>query len=358
MAKADNKYKISYKNFLGKLEKDSIPNIILLSLKEKILLDDIVKVICSKFVGKGFDPVNNLISFNADDKQTGNVLNECSNTGLFSDKKVVILKNVKKFSKDDKLSYTDYFKRPNPDTVLIMVSTADEFSPGKVFSYDSKLENENSAEIKKTVESSVKIYEIGGFTDEEFISWIKEKFGDYKVDTDAIVRMLQYSNHSSDEIMSEIEKLKTYCFFSKEVTMEAVNLCNGIAKDFKETDFIRAVIERDSEKALLIYEKISLKKDVEVYLIFLLNTAFVIINKLYDPGVSKLQGWQLKKELKLWPDEQEQLLPFYRKFRNSLEYGKMKYIFGNIYQSDKLLKSSGRDKKSIMTGLINNICGS
>ena len=358
MAKADNKYIISYRNFLGKLEKENIPNIILLSLKEKILLDDIVKAICGKFIGKDFDPVNNLISFNADDKQTENVLNECSNTGLFSDKKVVILKNVKKFSKDDKQSYTDYFKRPNPDTVFIMVSAAEEFSPGKVFSYDTKLENENSAEVKKIVESSVKIFEIGGFTEDELINWIKEKFGDYKISSDTIAGMVQYSNHSFDEIMSEIEKLKTYCFLSKEVTMEAVNLCNGIAKDFKETDFIRAVIERDNEKALMIYEKISLKKDVEVFLVFLLNAAFVIINKLYDPGVSKFQGWQLKRELKLWPDEQEQLLPYYRKFRNSLDYGKMKFIFENIYQSDKLLKSSGRDKRSIMTSLINNICGS
>lgn len=356
MSKAASNYTISYKNLNGKFEKGAIPNLILLSLKEKILLDDIVKVICKKFVGESFDAVNNLISFSGDDRAIENIINECSNTGLFSDKKVVVIRNVKKLLKDEKLGLIEYFKRYNPDTCLIMVSIDEEFSPGKLFFYDSKSENEKSKDYKNAVESNVSIFEVNDFTDDELISWIKEKFGEYKTDEATINQFLQYSNYSFDEILTEIEKLKTYCFNTKEITVEAVNLCNGIAKDFKETDFIQAVVERKSEKALMIYDKISLKKDVEVFLVFLLNAAFITINKLSDPAVQNLQGWNLKRELKLWLPGQENLLTYYKKYRSSIGQDKVNTAFNYIYEADKTLKSSNSSKKTVIINLINNIC--
>ncbi len=357
MAKAaESKYLISYKNLQTKLEKEPVPGIILLSLNEKILLDDLLKIICRKFGGNDFDEKNNLLSFNGEDRVIETILNECSNTGLFSDRKIIVVRNVKKLLKDEKLALADYFKRPNPDTCLIMVSSDAEFNPGKIFLYDSKSENERAKDIQKAVESSVKIYEISGFSEKDFVLWVKEKFDDYKISETAVNQLILYSNYSFDEILQEIEKLKTYCFKTKEITTEAVNLCNGIAKDFNETDFIRALMERDNEKALKIYERISLKKDIEVYLIFLLSSAFVIINKLYDPAISKYQGWQLKSELKLWFADQEILLPYYQRYRNSVSADKITDTFNNIYLSDKLLKTSGREKKTVMISLINSIC--
>ena len=355
MAKTETKYLISYKNILSKFEKETIPNIILFGLKEKVLLDDLIEIICNKFLGKNFDK-NNLISFNGEDRAIENILNECSNTGLFSDRKVVVVKNVKKLLKDEKMSLIDYFKRPNPDTILIMISGDEEFSPGKIFLYDGKSVNESAREVQTIVEKNVKIFEVSNFTETEITDWIRIKFEDYKIDDKALSQFLQFSNYSPDEILSEIEKLKTYCYTDKEVTLEAVNLCNGIAKDFNENDFIKAVIEKKYEHALKIYDKISLKKDVEVFLIFLLNSAFIVINKLYDPAISKYQGFLLKKELKLWSDEQFNMLPNFQKYRDKVAQEKMKTAFEFIFSTDKILKSTGSDKRTVMIKLIDNIC--
>lgn len=356
MAKVDKKNLTSFNKLAGELQKGVIPNKILIALKEKVLTDDLIKIIGKRFVGKNYNTKNNLISFSGDDKIIENLLNECSNFGLFSEKKVVVLRNVKKLLKDEKLALIEYIKRGNPDTCLVMIAAEDEFNPGKIFLYDSKDDPDKLNENRKVIEENVTMFEIEEFTEQDKISWIKEKFGEYKISDSTIKHFLQFSNCSFDEILSEIEKLKTYCYQTKEITMDCINLSNGVAKDFNEIDFIKAVVERKNEEALIIYDRISLKKDVEVYLIFLLASAFTIINKLYDPAVSHLSGFPLKKELKLWFPDQEKLLPFYKRYKDSADSEKIKMAFSYIYQTDKIFKTSSVDKKNTMSTLINNIC--
>ncbi|MEO8209359.1 MAG: DNA polymerase III subunit delta [bacterium] len=358
MAKAQFKYLISYKNLLDTLQKEPIANNILISLKEKVLSDDLIRIISEKFVGKFFDAAVHLIIFNAEDKPIENLLNECSNTGLFTQRKVVVLRNVKKLLKEAKTALLEYLKRSNPDTCLIMISNEEKFEVEKIFLSDGKEKDESGAakESKGIIDSNVKIYEVSEFTDADKINWIEKKFEGYKISKDTIMQFLQFTNNSLDEILSEIEKLKTYCYFSKEVTTDSVNMCNGIAKDFDETDFIKAILEHQSDKALKIYSQISLKKDVEVFLIFLLSSAFIIINKLFDPAAKKLEGFQLKRELKLWFPDQEKLLPYYRNFGNSIKQEKIKTAFEYIYATDKIFKTSAGDKRTTMTVLITNIC--
>lgn len=356
MAKVETKYTVSYKILIDTFEKGNVPNNILLSIKEKVLLDELINVICVSFGGNNFNSKDNLISFNAEDKQMDNVLNECSNVGLFSEKKIVVLKNVKKLLKDAKLSLIDYLKRPNPDSCLIMVSSDEEFAPEKLFLFDPKSLTESSAENKLTIEKNVKIFKVGEFSETEIVKWIEEKFDNYKISKDTLKHFLQFANTSFDEILSEIDKLKTFCWFTKEVTVDSVNLCNGIAKDFNEYDFIKAITGRKMDDALKIYDHISLKKDSEVYLVFLMNSAFVAINKLFDPNVSRLDGFMLKRELKIWYDDQEKLIPYYKEYRRTIPHEKMALAFDHIYSTDKLLKTSGGDRKTMMTSLIKNIC--
>ncbi|MEO6693692.1 MAG: DNA polymerase III subunit delta [Ignavibacteria bacterium] len=353
MAKTDKKYLTTYKSFTEYLHKNKIPPVLLLSINEKVLIDDIIKTAAEKFAENS---VNIIIYFNADEKVIEDIVNECSNFGLFSEKKVVVLRNVNKLSKNEKLAMIEYFKRVNEDTCLIMISSEIEFNPAKIFLYDVKEDSQKAEVNKKVIEKNVMIFEIEDFSEPDTIAWVREKFDGYKIDDSSIKYFLQFSNYSFDELLTEIEKLKTYCFQSKEITPDIINLCNGIAKDFNETDFIMAVMERKLEKALLIYERISLKKDVEVFLIFLLTSAFTIINKLYDPAVSSLKEWQLKKELKLWFPDQEKLLPSYRSFKNTNEREKIKKIFNYIYESDKIMKTTASDKRTNMYILINRIC--
>ena len=126
MAKQGNKYKISYQKFTEQLEKNSIPNNLLLFLSEKILLDDIIKLVSNKFIASSEDMKNNIKHYFSDNKDIENVISECSNVNFFTEKIIIIYKIVKRpgvkgVQKDDKNALLSYIKNYNPDTVLLLV---------------------------------------------------------------------------------------------------------------------------------------------------------------------------------------------------------------------------------------------
>jgi len=96
VAKSGNKYKISYQKFIGQIEKSSVPNNLLLFLSEKILLEDIIKLISQRFIGSSEDSKDNVKHYFSDDKNIENIISECSNVSFFTERKIIVYKIVKK----------------------------------------------------------------------------------------------------------------------------------------------------------------------------------------------------------------------------------------------------------------------
>lgn len=327
-----------------------LPENMLLEAADRIISDDLVDAAFIGFVGKGESKEDSLSAFTADDLKIDSLMNECMGGGLFSTRKVVVIRNPKKLTKPKKLAITEYLASPNPDVCLIIITDENEGADKLVFSDSIDPDKLRSAK------SSLNEISVTDLSEEEMTDWIREKFDGFEISEESITHLLSLSNFSLAEILPEIDKLKTFCHFKKNVTVEDINLCNGIAKDFSEGDFIKAVMKKDIASAVKIYTKISLKKDIEVYLVFLLNTAFCALKKLEDPASSKLQGFNLKKELKLWGPVQEVLLPLYKKVSENMSPSAIDNAFGMIYLADKKFKSSSSEKSVTMTNLIHGLC--
>jgi DNA polymerase III delta subunit len=340
MAKQKSTNKISYSDLLEAAGKGFKKSNLLIHLPEKILADEIISKIALSFLGNSPDN-SSLVFLDADETELGKIVNEISSGGFFAVKKIVILKNVKSLRKDEKINLEKNLRMTNPEILFIMLAFEKEF---KLSDYDD-LYSDNIAVI-----------DVREFSEKEFIDWVKAKFDDYKISGDAIFRLLQLTNFSFDDVICEIEKLKMYSYFSKEINVETINECIGLSKDFAEIDFIRAVLLRDKENAMKIYNRIILKKDVEIYLIYLLSSSFIIISKLFDPESTKLKGWDQKTKLKLWYDH-EKLFPEYLNFKKSIDKEKLKTAFHEIYKADKALKSTSREGKTVFSTLVENLCG-
>ena len=339
------KNKTKYREFCEGLKKNNIPNNMLLFLKDKILLEDIIKIISKKFIGET-DSKDNIKHYFSDGKNIEEVINECSNINFFTERKIIVYKIVKKpgvrgIPKVDKAALLNYLKNSNPDIILLMVVTDKDY---------------NLNNFKEFVDLGVPPFIFADDSEKDMISWIKEKFDGYQIDEQTILYLLQFLNVSYDEVITEVEKIKTYCAFSKEVTEDVINLCVGISKDFSENDFIEAVFSRDKNRALKIYENLSLKEDVEIYLLVLLNSAYIAMSKLLDPETKRLKDWDLRKELRLWTNA-EKMLSVYKNYSREINELKLMSAFDYIYKAEKAFKSTNTDKKTVFTSLINKLSG-
>jgi DNA polymerase-3 subunit delta len=344
MAVKENKNTISYPELLKKLSKDEIPNNILLFTNEKTLLDEITSAIAKRFLG-GIITKDNVRTFYSDDKNIEGVLNECSNYSFFSEKKIIILKVLKRagtkggFTNAERQSLIAYISNFNENIVFILNVLDKEF---------------NFEHYKDFVSKKLSVFILDSGSINDIASWVKIRFDDYKISEETVLHFLQFLNPSYDEINSEIGKLKTYAMDKKEITKDDVNLCIGFSRDFDETDFLEAVLTGNYEMSIRIYDKLSLKEDVEVLLVSMLGLITISASKLMDPQTDKLGKWELIRELKLW-GESDRKLRIVREFKSKLNELKLKQAFDYIYNADKAIKSSGLSKKGIITDLIYNM---
>jgi|WetSurMetagenome_2_1015567.scaffolds.fasta_scaffold20342_3 DNA polymerase III subunit delta len=337
--------KIKYSVLLEKARSGKIPNNIFLFLNEKILLEELLIAIGEKFIGKSFDPKQHIRKFFSNDKQIEDVINECSNLGFFTEKKIVLFRiekrpGVKGLSKDDKLALINYFKNSNPDTILILHVLDSEYT---ISNFDEFISEGITFYIKEET------------TPEEIIEWAKGKMEGYEISEDALIQLLRYVNPSFDEVITEIDKLKAYSANTKKITIEDINLCVGLTRDFNENDFIAAVMSRDINKALKIYDLLSLKEEIEIRLVSYLVSAFIAVYKMFDPKIKELFGYNLNRELKIWGKNADKMREIYENYKSATNELKIMKAFDYIYRADKAFKTSSPDKRAIFTALISNL---
>jgi len=344
-----NKYAVSYKSFRSKVLK-SLPPAMLLFLSEKVLIKEIISDLSSAFIGKNFNPKVNLQTFFSDETSIEVVINECSNLSFLSEKKIIIYRIVKKtgsrgMPKEAKEGFLNYLKNPNPDILLILLNADKEFT----FSNFEDFEN-----------TGIQIYVITADSQQGLIEWCRDQLKGYEVEEEAIIHLLQFVNPSYDEISTEIDKLKTFCMDSAKITINDVNLCVGMTKDFTENNLFEAILNRNFEKAIEIYDNMSAKqttssKEVELRFVAYMNNLFINIHKLQDPILKNMtEGFNLYKELKLWK-EGPKMYNLYKNYMSDVNELKIQMAFDYIYQTDKTLKFTEKDKRLVINNLIHNL---
>jgi DNA polymerase III delta subunit len=343
------RYQTTFENFSNDVLKE-IPGIILLFLSEKILFDEFTEALTSKFIGDTLDKENHVRRYFSDSVTTEEVINECSNFSFLTEKKIIIYRLVKKsgvrgISKEAREAFLNYSKNPNPDTVLII------HVPDREYNFA----NFTDFETQGIKISAVKTDDLNALK-----TWISGRFGGDNISDEAIIHLLQFVNPSYDEVSSEIDKLKTYCTGKKDISIDDINLCVGMTKDFNENNLFEAILNRDFEKAIGIYNNMTSKtaassSEVELRFIGYMNNLFIAMHKLRDTGMyGRNPDFKLFSELKLWKDGYR-MIKIYKDYLANLNELKIKQAFDYIYSSDRALKHTQQDKQLVISNLIHNL---
>jgi len=166
------------------------------------------------------------------------VLEDLDTYGLFSDKKVVILRNLELFKKSD-----------NEDKYNHLIKYLKNSDSDKLFIIEvNKLSDSIYKELKKLcslIETSINTK-----------NYIKDSFKGYEIDQNTINLLDSYCLNDISKLKNECDKLKQYKFNEKKITKEDVTLLVekklGDSKDLVFA-FTRAIGEKNREEALKKY---------------------------------------------------------------------------------------------------------
>lgn len=227
------------------------------------------------------EQIEDKITYDYEESNIKDVLEECSYNDLFGNKKLVVLNNAtfltgKTTLNDDSLE--SYVNNPNELTILILKVNEDKLDERKKM---VKLLKEKST-VKLFLSLDVK----------DINAYIKNYFTseDYKIDNTTIALIASRINGNTKVLNSELNKLMLYKINDKTITKEDV--LKVITKYEEDNIFklVDAVIKKDKPSIFTLYKGlIDNKEEPAVIMSLLSNNLRIILQSgiLYKDGYSK-----------------------------------------------------------------------
>ena len=187
---------------------------------------------------------SSLIStYDMDESELQNALEDLDTYNFLSDKKTIIIKNI------DSLKYDDYKK--DFDHLLKYIDNPVE---DNLLIIEAKKLN-GTYKITKELRKKCKCIEIELNTK----AFIKNELKEYKINQETINILDEYCNGDYTKIQSECDKLKNYKYEEKEITKEdVINMVNKKLGDPQDLTFAfsRSIAEKNKSKALKEYKEL------------------------------------------------------------------------------------------------------
>lgn len=225
-------------------------NIYLISSSSFRLVDDEIK----KIVGN-----NNYTSYDFNNIELDEILEEAAYISLFLEKKYMVVRNAsifgsskskdkesKKSSKDSE-KLLNYLEEPNPNTIIIFIIN------GKV---DSK------KKIVKIIKDKYNLIEIGELKPKEIITLSDKnlKKDGYKSDYDTLAYIVNCCHNNYDLVYNELAKIKLYYGSGKVVKFDDVT--NIVSRNILDNNFkfIDAIVGKNIKEAFKYYDDFMIQK--------------------------------------------------------------------------------------------------
>lgn len=230
------------------------------------------------------------IVYNYKDTTIDEVINECSYTDLFGNKKIVILNEClfltgKETLDSDKLN--NYIENPNSDVILVFKIVVDKLDERK--------------KLVKLIKSKCTVKEFKLLDSSNIKDYIKKYFEelDFKIDNISINEIADRLKENSNVIDSELDKLYLYKLNEKVINLDDVKKVVTKYDDNKIFKLVDASIRKNKREIFNLYKELLNDKEEPIVILSLLANQFRLIYQvkvLYEDGYNfKDIGVKLKE---------------------------------------------------------------
>lgn len=244
-------------------------NIYLLFGEESYLINREINSIISSFLGEDIE--NKVVKYDMLEENIYSALEDLNTMSLFSEKKVVVCKNCKFLtgSRESDINH-DIEKliaiiNSQIDNILILTTISDKLDERK--------------RIVKELKKKVNVKQFNKQKYNELVLFVEKelKNSNYKISKNSIKLFLDIVGTNLGVVVNEIDKLKLYKLDSKEINDSDIkNISSKVIND-NIFDLVDAVVKRDVEKALEIYDDLLILNEEPIKLIVVIANQFRLI---------------------------------------------------------------------------------
>ncbi len=299
-----------------------------------------------KELSKGID---NIITFNLEENKLEEVLEEASYFSMFSEEKIIIVKNASFFgttkkgetnkNKEDIEKLEKYLENPNPTVKLVFIYNGVADTKKKIYNYfqnNKTLFTQNKMTKTEMKNELLKVVNSHG----------------YKIEDKSLWYIINNSLNNLDIAINEINKIMLY--YNKKSLISYQDVLNMTSKTSEENNFklVDSIVTRDLENALRLLEESKIYKVEPSNIISLLYREFklMLATLLYEE--KKCSNNEIASNLKLAPwqlDKVHNNLRLYKKWEIEDE---IKYLS----QMDYFYKSGLINRDVVLINYIFHIC--
>ncbi len=186
---------------------------------------------------------NNLITYDMDEVNISDAIIDLDTYSFFNECKVVLCKNANFLTTSkceinhDLVILEKYLNNPHPSNILILSSS----------------KTDGKKNIVKLVKQKCEIIDV----DIDLLEYIKNKVSDYKVSDSVIRYFLEYTGDDLIRIDNELDKILALKIKEKEITKNDIDLIVTKKIDASIYDLIDAIISKNKERSLRIYQEMT-----------------------------------------------------------------------------------------------------
>lgn len=238
-----------------------------------------------------------VVKFDLTEKNIDLIIDEAETYSFFSDFRLIIVNQVDlastkpsfKLSKREEARLTNYINHPNPSSIVVFMIPNDQMDNRKKI---SKLFKKETTYVDITPLNEVKVQQyVEGYIKNTSI----------KITREATVELLQRVNYQLSQAMSEISKLESYALTGNVVTIEVVRQLVPRTLESDVFELTNAVVNRQINQAIQIYQDLILMKHEPIALHALLVSQFRIILQCSVLSRSGYREAEIAKQLGVHP---------------------------------------------------------
>ena len=197
----------------------------------------------NKIITKEKFTSSTISTYDMDESELQNALEDLDTYNFLSDKKTIIIKNIDSLKYDENKKDFDhlikYIDNPTQDNLLII---------------EAKKLN-GTYKITKELRKKCKCIEL----EQNTKAFIKNELKDYKINQEAINLLDEYCNGDYTKIQSECDKLKNFKYDDKIITKDDIK--NIVSKELGDPQeltfsFTRSIAEKNKKESLKKYKEL------------------------------------------------------------------------------------------------------